>query len=136
MKVHGLHLKAICSPYNIPFWGPGAMYNPLVMLNLQKIEKNLPKNYILVILRLLEAKLQNYFFLFWILSKNGGASEGIFWIGGLTNKIKKFFSQFSGADFSLVIDFWVKWTSISLRAWSQHSKMVWHLTFQWKVSGL
>ena len=38
------------------------MYNPLVRLNLQKIEKNLPKNYILVILRLLEAKPQKYFF--------------------------------------------------------------------------
>ena len=53
-----------------------------------------------------------FFFYFWILSKNGASSEGIFLIGGLTKKIKKIYSQFSGADFSLVIDFWIKWTSI------------------------
>ena len=84
----------------------------MVKLNLQKIEKNLQKNYILEVLRLLEAKFQNFFFYFWILSKNGASSEGIFLIGGLTKKIKKNYSQFSGADFSLVIDFWIKWTSI------------------------
>ena len=43
MKVHGLHWRAIWplmkSPYNIPFWGPGAMYNPLERLNLPKNEK-------------------------------------------------------------------------------------------------
>ena len=42
MKVHGLHWRAICPlknpPYNKPFLGPGAMYNPLVRLNLQKVE--------------------------------------------------------------------------------------------------
>ena len=47
MKVHGLHWRAIWplmkSPYNIPFWGPGAMYNPLERLNLPKIEKKICK---------------------------------------------------------------------------------------------
>ena len=66
----------------------------MVKLNLQKIEKNLQKNYILEVLRLLEAKFQKFFFYFWILSKNGASSEGIFLIGGLTKKIKIFRSWF------------------------------------------
>ena len=40
-----------------------------------------------------------------IIHKNRHFCEKIFFVGGLTKKIKKFFCQFSGADFSLVIEF-------------------------------
>jgi len=40
------------------------MYSPMVKLNLQKIEKNLPKKYVFEVLRLLEAKFRKFFFLF------------------------------------------------------------------------
>ena len=71
-----------------------------------------------------------------IIHKNRHFCEKNFFVGGLTKKIKKFFCQFSGADFSLVIEFSVKWTSAPLRAWSQLSKMVWHLKIRLKLSVL
>ena len=67
MKKYGLHWRPtwpLMNPPNIiPFWGPEAMYNPLVKLNLQKVAKNLQKFYIFAVLRLLEAKPQRFSFL-------------------------------------------------------------------------
>ena len=80
-------------------------------------------------------KFTNFLYYSSIIHKKRHFCGKIFSIGGLTKKII-FFCQFSGADFSLVINFWVKWASIPKRAWSQLSKMAWHLTLQWKLSGL
>ena len=58
----GLHWRTIWPlmnpPNNIPFWGPGAMYNSLVGLNLKKMKKN----YVFEVSRLLEAKPRTFSF--------------------------------------------------------------------------
>ena len=64
MNLYGLNWRStwplMNHPNNIPFRGPEAMCNQLVMLNLQKIEKK----YVFEVLRLLEAKFQSFSFLY------------------------------------------------------------------------
>ena len=68
MNLYGLNWRStwplMNHPNNIPFRGPEAMCNQLVMLNLQKIEKKLKKIYVFEVLRLLEAKFQSFSFLY------------------------------------------------------------------------
>ena len=127
----GLHWRTIWPlmnpPNNIPFWGPGAMYNSLVRLNLKKNKKKLR----FWGFESVRGQIPNIFFVsLESYLKMVPPVKEFFWSKAQVKRYKIFFSQFSGADFSLVISFWVKWTSIPKRAWSQLSKMVWHLTFQ------
>ena len=68
MNLYGLNWRStwplMNHPNNIPFRGPEAMCNQLVMLNLPKIEKKLKKIYVVKVLRLLEAKFQSFSFLY------------------------------------------------------------------------
>ena len=91
----GLHWRTnwpLMNPLNnIPFWGPGAMYNSLVRFNLKKNEKN----YIFEVSKLLEAKPRTFsFFSLETYQKMVPSIKKFFWSEAPLKRYENFLANF------------------------------------------